>query len=76
MEHNLEIAIIIPEFFVYMLVLTYFKGCVGALGSSPLERNVCGTHVIVSLLKAWNMTVVWIVCGDAFFNAVSKRYTS
>ena len=21
------------------------------------------------------MTVVWIVCGDAFFNATSRRYT-
>ena len=23
------------------------------------------TQVIVSLLKAWNVTVVWIVCDDA-----------
>ena len=33
------------------------------------------THVIVSLLKAWNVTVVWIVCDDAVFNATSRRYT-
>ena len=29
----------------------------------------------VSLLKAWNVTVVWIVCNDAVFNATSRRYT-
>ena len=33
------------------------------------------THVIVSLLKAWNVTVVWIVCDDAVFNTTSRRYT-
>ena len=26
------------------------------------------TQAIVSLLKAWNVTVVWIVCDDAVFN--------
>ena len=30
------------------------------------------THVIVSLLKAWNMTVVWIVCGDAFVTPLQE----
>ena len=38
LECNFEIA---TGHFVYMLVLTYFKGCVGTLGGSPLERNVC-----------------------------------
>ena len=60
---------LLPELFVYVLVLTYFKGCEGNLGGNPLERNVSNcTHIVVSLLKAWNVTVVWIVCDDAFFN--------
>ena len=58
---------LLPELFVYVLVLTYFIGCEGTLGGSPLERNVSNcTHVIVSLLIAWNVTVVWIVCDNAF----------
>ena len=34
-----------------------------------------GEWVIVSLLKAWNVTLVWIVCDDAVFNDTSRRYT-
>ena len=32
---------LLPELFVYLLVLTYFKLCVGTLGGRQLERNVC-----------------------------------
>ena len=54
----------------------YFKRREGTLGGSPLERSIANyTHVIVSLLKAWNVTVVWIVCDDAFYNAATRRYT-
>ena len=42
-------------------------------GRYAVARNYRGlfatcTQVIVSLLKAWNVTVVWIVCDDAIFN--------
>ena len=45
----------------------------GARGCYVVARNYGGTfatckQVIVSLLKAWNVTVVWIVCDDAVFN--------
>ena len=34
------------------------------------------THIIVSILKAWKVTVVGIQCdGAAFFNAISRRST-
>ena len=33
------------------------------------------THIIVSLLKAWKVTVVWIECDDAVFNAILRRST-
>ena len=44
-----------------------------ARGRYAVARNYRGTfatctQVIVSLLKAWNVTVVWIVCDDAVFN--------
>ena len=41
------------------------------MGGSPLERNVC--HIIVSLLNAWMVTVVWIVCDDAFFTRLQEE---
>ena len=44
------------------------------LGGSQLERNVC-KHVIVSLLKAWNVTVAWIVYDDAFFLTLLQEST-
>ena len=48
----------------------------GTLGGGPLERTFANcTHAIVSLLKAWKVTVVWIECDDASFNATSRRYT-
>ena len=45
------------------------------LGSGPLERNFAnGTHIIVSLLKAWKVTVVGIKCDDPSFNSIPKKF--
>ena len=29
-------------------------------------------HIIVSLLNAWMVTVVWVVCDDAFFTPLQE----
>ena len=71
MERKFEIAT--GTLFVYVLVL---KDAWGLYVIARLRGTFANyTHAIVSLLKAWNMTVVLIVCGDTFFNATSRRYT-
>ena len=43
----------------------------------PIGKNVCYanyTHIMVSLLKAWKVTVVGIECnGAAFFHVIPKE---
>ena len=39
-----------------------------ARGRYAVARNYRGMFANTSLLKAWNVTVVWIVCDDAVFN--------
>ena len=46
------------------------------LDGDPLGKNVCYancTHIMVSLLKAWKVTVVGIECDVATFNVISRR---
>ena len=57
MERNIEIATeticvcVSSDFYAVARLRGTFANC---------------TYVIVSLLKAWNATVVWIVCDGAF----------
>ena len=39
------------------------------------EECLLTTPIIMSLLKAWKMTVVWIDVTMPSFNAISRRYT-
>ena len=39
------------------------------------ERLLYCTHIIVSFLKAWKVTVVGIECVNAAFNVISRRST-
>ena len=42
----------------------------------PLERNICCLYTLYSeSFKMWKVTVVWIECNDAIFNAISRRST-
>ena len=67
MERNFEIAT------GTLCLRVSSKGCMGTLRGSPLEKTFANcTHAIVSLLKAWNMTVVWIVCDDTFLTPLQE----
>ena len=55
------------------VILTYSRECEWTICSGPLERNISNcTHFIVSILKAWNVTVVGIECNDAAFTSFQE----
>ena len=57
-----------PECFVQVSVLTYSRECESTLGGGQLESIFANyTHIIVSVIKAWNVTVVGIECDNAAF---------